>query len=90
MISDAIWVAIIMSMGSIIASILALLASRKNMIKIEQVHIATNSMKDALVKAALIEGEQKGIREERARKENEMLKIDEGVQKELNKNKGKS
>ena len=36
--------------------------------KIEQVHKATNSMKDALVTAALAEGKSLGIKEERDRK----------------------
>jgi hypothetical protein len=51
------------------AALLGFLQSRKNAIGIEKVHLATNSMKDALVeatgKASLLEGHAAGLAEGR-------------------------
>lgn len=64
--ADNLLIAIISVLPATIASIASLIIAFKNTGKIEEVHKATNSMKDALVAAALIEGKNLGVAEERA------------------------
>ena len=66
--SDPIILALIAGIPPTLASLSALIISLRNGKKVDEVHKATNSMKDALVKAALIEGHAAGVAEEKARK----------------------
>ena len=64
-------VAVIAAFPPTIASVAAVLISLNTQAKVEQVHLATNSMKDALVaatrKESLQEGREQGAVEEKAR-----------------------
>ncbi len=64
--SDNVLIAILAALPATIASVGALIVTIRTSGKVEAVHIATNSMKDALVAAALIEGHGKGVADERA------------------------
>jgi hypothetical protein len=72
-ISDMVWVALISAIPPTIASIAALVVSVKNSRKLDEVHHATNGMKDALVEATRVEatavGKAEGIEGERVRTE---------------------
>lgn len=65
--SDLVIVALITAVPPTIASVAALIVSIMNGRKVEAVHKATNSMKDALVAAAKLEGHAAGVAEEQAR-----------------------
>ena len=69
--SDVVSVALIGSVAPTLLAAAALVASLRNAKKIEEVHLATNSMKDALVastdQASRAEGELKGAQDERDR-----------------------
>ena len=65
--SDPVLLAIIASVPPTLASIAALVVSLRNGRKVEEVHKATNSMKDALVAAAKLEGHAQGVADEKAR-----------------------
>ena len=73
MISDTVWTAILTSLPMTIAAIATLVVAIRTGRKVEQVHIATNSMKDALVakteKEALARGIKQGTAEEKAKNE---------------------
>ncbi len=65
--SDPVIVSLIASIPPTLAAVAALIVSMRNGRKVEEVHKATNSMKDALVAAALIQGHAEGVKEERER-----------------------
>ncbi len=67
--SDPVLIAIVVSIPGTIASIATLFVAMINGRKVEEVHKATNSMKDALVAAALAEGKMLGIASEKLRQE---------------------
>ncbi len=67
--SDTVLLALIAGFPATIASISALIVVLKTRRQVEEVHKATNSMKDALVAAALVTGHAAGVKEERERKE---------------------
>lgn len=70
-ISDAVLIALVSSIPVTVTSIAALIIAIKNTHKVEEIHKATNSMKDALVlsteKEALARGIKQGTTEEKAR-----------------------
>lgn len=80
--TDAISIALIVAVPTTITSVATLIVAVKSAQKVEEVHRATNSMKDALVAAALIEGHAKGVQDEKSRKDTKDANIAEGVQKE--------
>jgi len=67
--SDAVLVALIVSIPATLTAFAGLLVSLRNSRKIEDIHVATNSMKDALVaataKASKAEGRAEGVAEGR-------------------------
>lgn len=91
------WIPVIGSLLAFLTALLAFVTSllnRKDVkenikvtnetaVKVEEVHKATNSMKDALVAAASKEGERRGIDKEKARVDVENSNINKGIQKEI-------
>jgi len=67
----AILIAAIASIPPTLAAVGALIISLNTQEKVAKVEHATNSMKDALVKAALLEGEVAGVAKEKNRAETE-------------------
>jgi hypothetical protein len=71
--TDQVLLAIITSVPPTIAAIAGLIIGIINSGKIREIHVATNSMKDALVAAtrseALIEGHAAGVAQEQSKKE---------------------
>lgn len=63
--TDPVLIALIAAVPPTLASVAALIVSIVTMRKTEKVHIATNSMKDALVAAALKEGHAAGVKDEK-------------------------
>lgn len=70
-ISDAVIIALIACIPPTLTAAGALIVSINTQSKVEEVHKATNSMKDALVAStrseALIEGHAEGVKDEKAR-----------------------
>ena len=64
--SDPLILALIVAIGPTLASVAALIVALKTKTKVEEVHVATNSMKDALVAAARSNGHIQGVKDERA------------------------
>ncbi len=60
-------VAFIAVLPATIAAVAALIVSLGTSVKVDEVHKATNSMKDALVAAALLAGRAQGVEEEKSR-----------------------
>lgn len=58
--------ALIAILPATIASVAALIVAFSTNAKVEEVHKATNSMKDALVAAALLAGHTQGVADEKA------------------------
>lgn len=54
------------TIGTFVLGVLTLLVSRDTAVKVEAVHVATNSMKDELVAKTALASEAKGRDEERA------------------------
>lgn len=65
MTSDAILIAIIAATPGTIAGLASLVASLRNAKKIEQVHLATNSMKDELVAVTKKASKDEGVLQEK-------------------------
>ncbi len=60
-------IAFVAVLPATIASVAALIVAIGTSAKVEEVHKATNSMKDALVAAALLAGKAQGVEEEKQR-----------------------
>jgi type III secretory pathway component EscS len=71
--TDQVLLAIITAIPPTVAAVAGLIIGIVNRGKIKEIHIATNSMKDALVAAtrseALMEGHAAGVAQEQSRKE---------------------
>lgn len=66
--TEPVQIALIASATSTVASIITLIVTIITNRKVEQVHVATNSMKDALVASAKIEGHAEGVRDEKIKR----------------------
>lgn len=75
-------VAFVAVLPATIASIASLVIAANTQTKVEEVHKATNSMKDALVAAAKIEGRVQGAADEKAKNVETMEARAEGAKDE--------
>jgi len=67
--SDAVLTALIVATGPTIVGVFNAFVSYKNSRKIEQVHLATNSMKDDLVNLTRKEAHAAGVLEQKGKQE---------------------
>ncbi len=68
--SDLVLVALIMAIPPTLASLASVVMAWKTGKKVEEVHKATNGMKDALIASATREGHAAGVLSEHARNSN--------------------
>lgn len=73
--TETLWIALIAGIPIIITSIANLIVTIRSNIQIDLIEKNTNSMKDALVKAALIEGELTGKTKEIAKQKDITEKV---------------